>query len=120
MAVSGVEPLAQQSYYVPNIGGVTTALNNVGTAGAQVISPDPQRRTITFCNPNIVGNVNLMVFQMLDVNGNAVAPTFAAPGGGWTVFPGAFLTFSGDCQGAWGAIAQTGLANGLTIISSRS
>ena len=121
MAIATSEPLAPQSYTVPNTGGITTALNHVGTTGAQVIAADPQRRSITFANPNIVGNINLLVFQMLDASGNSLAATsFAAPGGGWPLLPGAVMTFSGDVQGAWGAVAQSGSANGLTVISSKS
>lgn len=121
MAVSNAEPLAPQTYVVPNVGGVTTAVNNVATAGAQVIAADPSRRKITFANPNIVGNVNLLVFQMVDVNGASLAGvTFASPGGGWPLVPGGIITFDGDCQGAWGAVAQSGGTNGLSVISSRS
>ena len=121
MAVQGVEPLAPQNYSIPNVGGITTAVNNLGIAGEQVIAADPQRRSITFANPNIVGNINLLVFQMADASGNSlVGTTFAAPGGGWPLLPGAIITFSGDVQGAWGAVAQSGAANGLTVISSRS
>ena len=113
-------PLASQGYVVPNVGGATTAVNNLGAAPVQVIGADQARKSITFTNPNIVANVILLVFQMLDANGNALAPTFAAPGGGWPLFPGGIITFSGDCQGAWGAVAQSGAANGLTVISSRN
>ena len=121
MAVANAEPLAPQTYSVPNVGGVTTALNNIGTVGAQVIAADPQRKKITFTNPNIVGNINLLVFQMVDVNNNSLAGvSFAAPGGGWPLLPGGLLTFEGDVQGAWGAVAQSGPTNGLTVISSRS
>lgn len=120
MAVSAVEPLAPQNYIVPNTGGVTTALNNISTVGSQVIAADAQRKSITFANPNIVGNINLLVFQMIDASGNALSPTFAVPGGGWPIFPGAIITFTGDCQGAWGAVSQSGVTNGLTVISSRS
>lgn len=121
MSVSGVEPLAPQNYAIPNLGGITTAVNNLGVAGAQVIGPDAQRRSITFANPNIVGNINLLVFQMLDAAGASLAGvTFATPGGGWPLLPGAIITFSGDVQGAWGAVAQSGVTGGLTVISSRS
>jgi hypothetical protein len=121
MAVSGVEPIVQQNYSIPNVGGATTAVNNISTVGAQVIAADPQRKSITFANPNIVGNINLLVFQMVDANGNSLAGiTFTTPGGGWPVLPGAIVTFSGDVQGAWGAVAQANANNGLSVISSRS
>ena len=122
MSVSGVEPLAPQNYSVPNVGGVVVALNNVGTVGAQVIGPDPQRKSITFVNPNLVGNVNLLVFPMLDGNGNSLAGvTFALPGGGTPLVAGGLFTVTGDgAGGAWGAVAQSGMTNGLTVIPSRS
>ena len=113
-------PLASQNYVVPNVGGATTAVGNLGAAPVQVVGADQARKSITFTNPNLVGNVNILVFQMLDASGNALGPTFAAPGGGWALFPGGTITFSGDCQGAWGAVAQSGATNGLTVISSRS
>ncbi len=31
------EPLVPQNYVIPNTGGITVAVNNVGTSGAQVI-----------------------------------------------------------------------------------
>ena len=121
MAVANAEPLAPQTYSVPNVGGVTTAVNNVGTVGAQVIAADPQRKKITFANPNIASNVNLLVFQMVDVNGNSlVGITFAAPGGGWPLLPGGIIIFEGDVQGAWGVVGQSAGPSGLTVISSRS
>lgn len=119
MAATVSEPLAPQTYTVPNVGGATTALNNIGTGG-QVIGIDASRKSITFANPNVVGQISLLVYQMLDASGAALAPTFAAPGGGWPIVPGGILTFTGDCQGAWGAVAQTGVANGITVISSRN
>lgn len=122
MSVSAVEPLAPQNYSVPNVGGVTVAVNNLGAVGVQVIGPDPQRKSITFTNPNLVGNINVLVFPMLDGNGNSLAGvTFALPGGGTPLVPGGIITFSGEsANGAWGAVAQSGVANGLTVIPSRS
>lgn len=120
MTIAAAEPLAPQTYLVPNVGGITLAANNIGTAGAQVIGTDPQRKSISFGNPNVTGAVALLVFQMLDANGNALSPTFASPGGGWPVLPGGILKFTGDVQGAWGAVAASGGANGISVMSSRS
>lgn len=121
MAISQSEPLAPQTYLVPNVGGATIAVNNLGTAGVQVVPADQGRKSITFANPNINGAVNILVFQMTDISGNSLAgTTFAAPGGGWPLVPGGVITFTGDCQGAWGAVAASGTTNGLTAISSRS
>lgn len=120
MALAVSEPLAPQNYIVPNVGGATTAVNNIGGAGAQVIGIQASRKSITFGNPNTVGQVTLLVYQMLKADGTANAPTFAAPGGGWPLLPGGMLTFTGEVQGAWGAVAQTGGANGISVISSGS
>lgn len=118
-ALTVTEPRAPQTYTVPNVDGATTISNTVGTTGAQVIALDTSRNSITFANPNLTGQVSLLVYQMKDATGAALAPTFAAPGGGWPLLPGAILTFTGDVQGAWGAVAQSGAANGVSVLSSR-
>ncbi len=121
MAVSISEPQAPQNYMVPNAGGGTTALNAVGTAGAQVIAADPTRKSITFINPNLTSQNNLIVFQMADVNGNSLAgTTFAAPGGGLPIIAAGLVIVTGDAaQSAWGAVASAN-GSGLTIMTSRT
>jgi len=111
-------PLNQQNFVIPNTGGATIALNNVGTAGAQVIGPDQSRKSISFGNPN--ASVTLYVYQTVDINGNALNPSVGSPGGAWPIFAGAILTWTGDIQGAWGAFAASGSTNGLSVLSSRS
>jgi hypothetical protein len=106
-----------QNFSVASMGS-TLGLNNVGTTGAQVIPFDPGRRTIVFANPN--ASVTIYVYQLTDLNGHALAPTNASPGGAWPIFAGAIATFTGDVQGAWGAFASTGSTNSISIMSSRS
>lgn len=122
MAVSMNEPLAPQNYTVPSAGGGTVAVNNLGTTGIQVIGADQTRKSITFVNPNIASNINVLVFQTADVNGSSLlGTTFSAPGGGSAIVPGGQITFTGDCaQTAWGAVAQSSSNQGLTVITSRT
>ena len=122
MSVSTSMPVIGQNYSVPNVGGNSLGVNNVGSSvNVKVIAADPGRQSITFHNPNVAGSgVNVLISQTVDANGNALAPTFAAPGGGYVMLPGTTYTFTGDIQGAWQAIAQSGSTNGLTIASSRN
>jgi hypothetical protein len=121
MANSGPNPVIEQTYRIPVTGGATVAVNNLGTASQQVIAADPSRKTITFHNPNVAGSgVQVIVCQAVDANGNALTANFAAPGGGWIIYPGGDRTFTGDIQGAWLAAAASGTTNGLTVLASRS
>lgn len=122
MAVTASNPVIDQNYSIPNVGGNSLGVNNIGNgANIAVIGIDQARKSITFHNPNVAGSgVNVLISQKVDANGNALAPTFASPGGGYVLFPGATYTFTGDIQGAWQAIAQSGTTNGLTISSSRN
>jgi hypothetical protein len=114
-------PLAQLSLSVPiTLTGATVAVNNLGTGSVQVIAADQNRKTIYFHNPNVAGQVNVLVCQALDINGNALTASFSTPGGGWVILPGDTLAITGDVQGAWLATAQSGTTNGLTVFSSRS
>lgn len=98
--------------------GLTTAVNNIGSgAGSQVLARDSQRNKITFINP---GDVDILVYQTVDVNGVTLAPTFAAPGGGMLVFAnGGSVILEGVaiCQTPFGAIARSGSNKSLTIIT---
>jgi len=95
-------------------GGVL-AVNNVGTAFAQVIPADQSRTALVFHNPSLTTSV--MVAPMVDKNGAALAPTFAAPAGGMLILPTDYLPISGNCQAAHGAVAQIA-SSPLTIITS--
>lgn len=119
MGLTYVEPTIQQNYAIPNVNGNVLASNAVTNAGnTQVIAADPQRRSITFHNPNSANS--LLVSPTQDANGNALNPSFAAPGGGYLIYPGGFLPLTGDIQGAWQAIASAGTTNGMTVSSSRN
>lgn len=115
------EPLIRQNQVIPNVTGTTIAINNLGSSsGLQVVGTDQARKSITFHNPNISSNINVLVYQLGTLSGGSNAPTFASPGGGWVILPGATLTFTGDIQGAWGAIAASSSNNALTAIVSRT
>lgn len=109
------EPRITQNYEVPIIGSVSTSSSNaIGTAAVQVLSGEPSRRSITFHNPNYdsSGGTDLLVAQ-------SATPTFAAPGGGFIVFPGASLPFVGDAaQGPWYVTARAGSGKGVTVVTS--
>jgi hypothetical protein len=96
-------------------GGKVTAQNAITTVGAQVVAQNPQRVSIVFHNP---GANNIFVYPLVNALGGVNAPTNAAPGGSFEVFPGGLLTISGECQTAWGAFANTGTTNALTIMES--
>ena len=114
-------PIIEQNYRVPITGGSTTAINTLGTSSVQVIAAAQSRKKITFHNPNVVGNINVLVCQALDASGSALTASFSAPGGGFVIFPGSELPIEGDAAaGAWLAVAQSGSNNGLTIISSQN
>jgi hypothetical protein len=96
-------------------GGKVTAANAVTTTGAQVVAANPQRKKITFHNP---GANNLFVYPLVNAAGGTNAPTNAAPGGSFQLLPGAILEIDGECQFAWGAFANTGTTNALTVMES--
>lgn len=110
------EPRNQQNYIIPITGGVTTAVNNLGTAAIQVIAASPNRRKLVFHNPS---DVDILVCQATDVSGATLTPSFAARGGAFLVYGnGGTLTVDGDAAGsAWKAIAASGSNKGLTIVS---
>jgi len=39
------EPLVPQNYVIPNTGGITVAVNDVGTSGTQAIGADQTRNS---------------------------------------------------------------------------
>jgi hypothetical protein len=119
----------------PTSGGKVYAFNNLGTS-PQVVAPQNTNRTqITFDNP---GSVDIIVFpsqvQALNpswtsassLNGGgtsitnvALTPTTALLGGGYRIYGnGGTRTFSGECQGAWQALAISSTNNPLTVTDS--
>lgn len=118
------EPRIQQNYSIPVTGGSTIALNNLTTASATVLDAAPQRKKITFHNPNYDPDgtsIDIMVSQAKDINDASISPTFASPGGGIVVLAGESLIIQGDAaQGAWKACARSGTTGGLTILASNT
>lgn len=91
------------------------AINNLGTSSIQVIGADSTRSALLFHNPN--GSASVIVCPALNSNGTALAASFSLRGGGFLIQPKESLAFSGNCQTAWNAVADTGSSNGLTISS---
>lgn len=112
----------------PTSGGKIYAYNNLNTTAQPVAPQNTNRRTITFHNP---GSVNVIVFPALVQALNAVptstngqpnisnvtlSPTTTTLGGGFLVYAnGGQITFTGECSGAWQALAATGSNNALTV-----
>ena len=122
----------------PTSGGKVYAFNNVGTS-PEVVAPQNQSRvSITFDNP---GAVDIIVFPAqvqalnptwtsasnLGGNGStslsntALAPTTSALGGGYRIYAnGGSRTITGECQGAWQALAISGSGNALTVTDTNA
>src|SRR5262249_30630823 len=110
-------------------GGKVYAYNNIAEAAAILVAPaNPSRRSITFHNPgandiyiapqNVQNVVGTVPSNLADV---ALTISNAALGGSRIVYGnGGTLTISGECQGAWQALAKTGAgsANPLTVEDS--
>ena len=119
----------------PTSGGKVYAFNNLGTSPQVVAPQNISRIQITFDNP---GSVDIIVFpcqvQALNPtwtlassisNGNtsitnvALVPTTLLLGGGYRIYGnGGTRTFTGECQGAWQALAISGASNPLTVTDS--
>ncbi len=101
------------------VNGSVLAVTAITTAAKSALAANSTRKRIIFHNPNTDSglNNNLMVYPTKDMNGAALAPTFAAPGGGFVIFPGASLEVSGvgSVGTAWNVLASAGTLNGLTM-----
>ncbi len=109
----------------PTSGGKIYAYNNLGTTPQVVAQANQYRIGITFHNP---GTVDVVVFPSV-VQGNNTAPTTptnstltpstSALGGGFRVFAnGGQLTITGECQGAWQALAVSSSNNPFTVMET--
>lgn len=110
-------------------GGKVYGYNNIAEAGAIVVAPANQsRQKITFHNPG-VNDIYIAPSVVQNVLGTAptnpsnvaLALTNAALGGARIVYGnGGTLEISGECQGAWQALAKTGAGatNPLTVMDS--
>lgn len=113
-------------------GGKVYGYNNINeTTPRQVAPANPQRTQIIFHNPgandifiapanvqNVLGTVPATSTGGSNV---ALAPSNAALGGTWRVFGnGGTLLITGECAGAWQALAVTGAGatNPLTVMDS--
>ncbi len=112
-------------------GGKVYGYNNIAEAAARVVAPaNPSRVKISFHNPgasdifiapsfvqNVLGTVPSQPSSV------ALVLTNAALGGSRRVYGnGGTLEITGECQGAWQALAVTGAGaiNPLTVMDSNS
>lgn len=120
----------------PTSGGKVYAFNNLGTTPEVVAPANAKRTRITFHNP---GAVDVVVFpvnvQAINPSWNssssldgstsitniALTPTTSALGGGYLIYGnGGSQVISGECQGAWQALAISGSGNPLTVTDSNT
>jgi len=120
----------------PTSGGKVYAFNNLSTTPEVVAPANSKRASITFDNP---GTVDIIVFpvnvQALNPSWNsttsidsgtsisnvALTPTTSALGGGYRIFAnGGSRTFTGECQGAFQALAISSTGNSLTVTDSNT
>lgn len=101
----------------PTNGGKVWAFNAIGNSSpTAVLAINSDRVSITFHNP---GANDILVYPNLNAVGQTQAPTSAAPGGAFRIFAnGGTLIISGECQGAWSAIAVSGTNQSLTVMES--
>src|SRR5216684_1271628 len=106
-------------------GGKTYGYNNITNAAPTIVAqPNPARQSITFHNPGaqdiFIGPQFLqgpLGTAPTSPTNTAFIPTTALLGGTFRVFAnGGTLTLTGECQGAWQALAASGLTNPLTVI----
>lgn len=104
-------------------GGKVYAYNNITSANNTTVAPaNPSRQKIVFHNP---GDTDIFISPALafsSVNApspTALTPTTGAPGGSWVVFAnGGTLEITGECQGAWQALAKASNTKPLTVMDS--
>ena len=113
-------------------GGKVYAYNNLGTSPIAVAPANVNRGSMTFHNP---GSVNIVVFPLLvqntpgtaptstngqpNITNSSLTPTTTTLGGGLMIYAnGGQITITGECQGAWQALATSGSGNPLTVIES--
>lgn len=107
----------------PANGGKIYAYNAITNAGGQTVAPvNTSRTSITFFNPGTV-DIYIGPVTVLDSNGSntTLVLSLVTKGGSIIVFAnGGSLTITGECQGAWQAIAASGTTNPLTVMDSNS
>lgn len=112
-------------------GGKVYGYNNINETTATVVAQaNPTRQKISFHNPG-TNDIFIAPVYIQNVLGTApsqpsnvaLTPTNAALGGTRRVFGnGGTLEISGECQGAWQALAVTGAgtSNPLTVMESNT
>lgn len=110
-------------------GGKVYGYNNINETTARVVAQaNTNRQSITFHNPG-ASDIFISPTFVQNVLGTAptnpsnvaLVPSNAALGGCWRVYGnGGTLVITGECQGAWQALAVTaaGAANPLTVMES--
>lgn len=105
-------------------GGKTYAYNNISEAGAITVAPaNSARQRIRFHNPGSSDIFIAPAFVQNTGSNVALTPTNAALGGCTRVYGnGGTLEITGECQGAWQALAISGAggSNPLTVLDSNT
>lgn len=104
-------------------GGKVYAYNAINTSTNTVVAPaNPSRTKVVFHNP---GSVDIFIApanaftSATGATPTALTPTTGALGGTFRVFGnGGTLEITGECQGAWQALAVSGTTNALTVMDS--
>lgn len=112
-------------------GGKVYGYNNISESGlVTVAQANPARQKITFHNPG-ASDIFIAPVNVQNVLGTApttpanvaLTPSNAALGGCFRVYAnGGSLEITGECQGAWQALAVSGAGttNPLTVIESNT
>src|SRR5216684_6795877 len=100
----------------PTSGGKFYAFNAIAAAPQTVAPANPSRVTITFWNPSNVTIfiAPLVVISLVGGGQQALIPSLAALGGCIPLLSQSWISITGECQGAFQALAASGSTNALT------
>src|SRR5262245_8223276 len=103
-------------------GGKVYAFNAITNVSNTNLAPaNPARQKILFHNPRTVDIFISPTLVQTTGSSAAFTPTISSYGGCFRVFAnGGALEISGECQGAWQALAASGTANPLTVMDSNT
>lgn len=110
-------------------GGKIYGFNNISNAAPIVVAQaNPSRQRIRFHNPGtediFVGPAfvqNVLGSAPTQGSNVALAPTTSLLGGMFRIYGnGGVLEISGECAGAWQALAASGITNPLTVMDSNT
>lgn len=104
-------------------GGKVYALTIAASGGSDVAPENPSRQRITFHNPGsnriLVGPKKKVGLFSQTQSDNLFSWVAGSEGGAFIVYAdGGTLEITGECQGAWHAIAETGETNPFTVMDS--